>query len=177
MDFYLCAQHKQQLLLNDGLFWMFSDLQNVLFPPLWREPGWAERKHMKAICHGTNQPAFWTTHVYSLWYHKQRGRRTKWVRCPFLRRSAVGKGLSIGVALLPGSFVTKMISLTNALLWNLRLAFISITKPVPKCMCCLGFLLSLTLPRRHHLLFNWEYRSGPVCCGHACRLVSVCQFF
>lgn len=39
MDFYLCAQYRRQFLLNDGLFWMFSDLQNVLFPSLWRESG------------------------------------------------------------------------------------------------------------------------------------------
>lgn len=73
MDFYLCAQHEQSLFLNDGLFWMFSDFQSVLFPPLERNRGelkgntwWPFPWHELGNLSGKDM------FVWILWHYKQR---------------------------------------------------------------------------------------------------------
>lgn len=73
MDFYLCAQHEQSLFLNDGLFWMFSDFQSVLFPPLERNRGdlkgntrWPFPWHELGNLSGKDM------FVWILWHYQQR---------------------------------------------------------------------------------------------------------
>lgn len=58
----MCTARKQSLFLNDGLFWMFSDLQSVLFPPLERNSELKGNTRWPFLWHELGN-SFWKGHV------------------------------------------------------------------------------------------------------------------
>lgn len=149
---------------------MFSDLQNVLFPLLWREPGVSWKK--------THFPWHELASLLDcacLYFTASQGKRQEdgMGEVHALQEASSRKGDIDYCGPISRLLCHQNNQSTTAPLWNPRLAFTPNTKHVPNCMCCLGLLLFLTLMGMHHLLLDWENRVRTVCCGNCCKLESV----
>lgn len=150
---------------------MFSDLQNVLFPPLGRESrvSWKETHDGHIPWHELAKLSGACMFVWILWHCKQRlGERDG---CLHSSRGLCWQIVSYAeICLSCGDTGFHLLCHRNhpyykALPWSLKvLALITSTEALPKCTCCHGLLLCQTLLGINHLRGLQEFRSSAICC-------------